>query len=274
MRAQGRVAPAGPMPWAVRALACLASLAMLAALAGCTPANPHGPGPQELAQSLELPPGSGPFPALVLLHGCGGIQQVHHDWASQLHRWGYATLLVDSFGPRGVKEKCRDGVHGPGNAQDRLGDAFAALAWLRTQPSVDPQRIGVMGWSMGAGVTLRALSEAGAQAAGVAPDARFRAAVALYPFCRRIPGYYAPLLILIGAADDWTPAPRCRFYAAGHPAGAGRVQLIVYPSATHAFDSRQPKRYVLGHKLIYDPDATADAVDRVREFLAQQLAQP
>jgi poly(3-hydroxybutyrate) depolymerase len=51
---------------------------------------------------LFRPKGEGPFPAVVLLHGCRGIQPYQRDWAGKLAEWGYVALLVDSFGPRNV----------------------------------------------------------------------------------------------------------------------------------------------------------------------------
>ncbi len=59
-------------------------------------------GEQLLTGSLMKPAGNGPFPAIVMLHGCAGIEATHNTWASRLKSWGYVTLIVDSFGPRGV----------------------------------------------------------------------------------------------------------------------------------------------------------------------------
>ena len=48
---------------------------------------------------LYRPDGPGPFPAVVALHGCGGIGPHLHRWAQTLQQWGYVALLVDSFSP-------------------------------------------------------------------------------------------------------------------------------------------------------------------------------
>ena len=54
-------------------------------------------------ERLYLPDeGDGPFPAVVLLHGCSGVAPRSRMWAEKLNSWGYATLIVDSFGPRWV----------------------------------------------------------------------------------------------------------------------------------------------------------------------------
>jgi len=73
----------------------------------------------------------------------------------------------------------------------------------------------------------------------------------------------AGILILIGSADDWTPASRCID-------GAG-VSLKVYPGATHAFDAPGPDRTYFGHHLAYDAAAAADAIQRTHRFLSSRL---
>jgi dienelactone hydrolase len=159
-----------------------------------------------------------------------------------------------------------------------------------------------MGNSHGGSSTMAAIVDVPANAKS---PHRFAAAIALYPSCGRsvggwvvkrardaphvITGYagvfepLAPLLILIGEADDWTPAEPCRQLAAvskqvGHP-----VELVVYPGAHHAFDSPAPLRYVAKRRNLNAPggrgattggqrEAWADAIVRVNEFLKQHLA--
>ena len=207
----------------------------------------------------------------MLLHGCSGITSVQRDWAVRLSEWGYVTLIVDSFGPRQVRNVCGTGPDSPANYHDRVRDARTALGYLRRQPFVDPTRIGAIGWSMGAGVALRAVAETQDEEPRTPYDPYFRVAVAFYPHCRPIPRYGSPLLILIGEMDDWSPASRCRRMARGRPAGEGRVQLVVYPNAYHSFDTTLPMHLYRGHLLGADPDATADAIERVRAFLAKHL---
>ena len=55
-----------------------------------------------LSAELTRPEGEGPFPAVVMLHGCNGLWRPWDDlWAGRLVRWGYVAFQVDSFGPRG-----------------------------------------------------------------------------------------------------------------------------------------------------------------------------
>jgi dienelactone hydrolase len=188
---------------------------------------------------LLRPQGAGPFPALVLLHGCGGLfdrkgelGRRHTDWADRFTKAGYVVLFPDSFQPRGVRSICsaRDRVVNPsGRAKDALG----AAAWLSEQPFVAPGRIGVLGWSNGGSTVLRVVTERDAAKA-------FVAAVALYPGCRTLSRRtewepHIPLEIHIGEADDWTPISFCREVVAKSKNGS--VRMVSYPGAYHAFDT-------------------------------------
>ena len=85
--------------------------------------------------------------------------------------------------------------------------------------------------------------------------------------CDTYSGMYPPVLILLGDADDWTPAVRCDVFRS-----YGAIELKVYKGAPHSFDNPGAPRTYLGHALGYDHAATADARNMVREFLARHLA--
>lgn len=109
-----------------------------------------------LTGQLTKPEGNGPFPAVVLLHGCSGINMFPDAWSERLANWGYVAFMVDSFGPRGFKEICTNlfRVHHP----LRVQDAYDALSYLSALPFVDRNRIGLMGWSHGGLSALAAVS--------------------------------------------------------------------------------------------------------------------
>lgn len=222
-----------------------------------------------LAGRLSKPSGAGPFPAIVLLHGCGGIQPKRdHRWAERLTGWGYVTLQVDSFRPRGLANVCTySGKEAAQVVEKRVGDAYDAKRYLAGLPFVDRSRMAVLGWSQGGLTTLQALYKRKADP--------FRAAVAFYPSCRRtLTDLNAPLLILIGEADDWTPADRCVAMLPKEKASAG-VTLKVYPGAFHGFDTAGANASVRGsrgtHRIAHDPNAEADAILRVRDFFEKHL---
>ena len=224
--------------------------------------------PVTLDGSLYRPQGPGPFPAMVLLHTCSGVQQLELQWAAWVRARGYVALVVDSFTPRGMRN-C-----GGGAPWANGEDAFGALTYLRSLPFVDGKRIGVMGWSYGATAALRAATTS----AVVESEPRaggFRVSVAFYPSCNAFGSdTNIPVLMLLGGNDDWMPPAQCVAAAeALVKRGGSTVEWTVYPGATHAFANSELRAGVmyLGHYLKYDADATADAEKRVEAFLATHL---
>jgi dienelactone hydrolase len=254
------------------------SLILVLMAAACSAPDPAGTGltfnantvsgPESNARAeLYTPPSAGPFPAVVVLHGCDGVGRHYRDWARQLAAWGYVAMLVDSFRPRGISNVCNHGMEVPPLVRAR--DAFAAADYLRTLPNVRSDRIGVVGFSHGGWTVLKAVLVGNVQQDGASP---FVVAVAFYPGCET-PG--SPLatdtLILIGDADDWTPVDRCeRWYAQAQRAGHV-LQLKVYPGALHGFDAPHPPSVYAGHHVGRDPQAAAEAPSVAKAFLAQRL---
>jgi dienelactone hydrolase len=86
----------------------------------------------------------------------------------------------------------------------------------------------------------------------------------------------APTLVLIGEADEWNQAERCREMAKHARQDGAPITLTVYPEATHAFDVAEFKPGIrsLGHWLEYNEPAARDAEQKVRAFLAANLGGP
>jgi dienelactone hydrolase len=193
-------------------------------------------------------------------------------WAQWLKAEGYVALVVDSFSPRGTTNVCRT-LSNP-TAYEVAGDAFGALAYLRSLPFVDRERIGVIGWSYGAMASLIAAGASFSKSVQP-PGGGFRVAVPFYPSCSYLTHDTAiPVLLLLGEADDWTPPDLC-VATAQELRNSGRTALWqVYPGATHGFDKAELENRTvtyLGHTMRYDPAATADAEKRLRAFLTQYL---
>jgi dienelactone hydrolase len=210
-----------------------------------TPVYFPGPG-VELTGRMAVPEGKGPFPAIVMLHGCSGLwarrgpepTPFYQSWEDHFRSRGYVTLLVDSFGPRGEKEICTQKVRRVSEARDRPRDAFAALQWLASQANVDAGRVHVMGWSNGASTVLNTVGPNAPSVSLAAPD--FRSAVAFYPGCavlaRSSYRSRTPVLIQAGAVDDWTPARPCISMAQEARAAGVDLEIDVYEGAGHGFD--------------------------------------
>jgi len=228
-------------------------------------------GPQMLTGKLIKPNGDGPFPAVVMLHGASGpSEKVYLPWAKRLRRWGYVTLRVDSFGPRGVSNFFK----GRGRlvtATKRSMDAHSAKLYLMGLSFVDPNRIAVIGWSHGGWTALWAIN--GPCTAPFSQNKPFRAAVAFYPYCNvPLVDVNAPLFILIGELDEGCPADLCSSKMPQFGMAAHEVILKIYPGVYHSFDIPAMTGFkVRGHWMQYDQKAASDAYVRVRAFLSKQL---
>jgi dienelactone hydrolase len=200
---------------------------------------------------LYLPPGTHAprsVPAVVLLHGSAGVLASRElTYAAQLARMGVAALIVDSFAAR--TERATGFIDRLLNITETmmLADAYSGLAMLAARPEIDAQHVVLTGFSYGAMATMYGIY---AQAADkLAPAGlRFAGHVAFYGPCiarfedSRTTG--APLLMLLGGADEITDQPRCAEIAADLRAGGSRVETIVYPGALHQWDGGFGRRLI------------------------------
>lgn len=253
----------------------------------------------ELTGLVYRPEGTGRFPGIIALHGCGGlltskgvIHARERAWAERWTAAGYAVLFPDSFTPRGVASICSDAHRPILPERERVRDAYDALAWFEAQPYVAADRIALFGWSHGAMTTLWAMAaQSPGRPAGLAHD--FIGAVAFYPGCAQIsrerPEYaaVAPMLLQLAADDVWTPPAACiRMVEAAQHRPGPPIEMDVYPDSVHGFD--QPTGsvhsfvvrnsiYRGGEKTVYvgaNPAARERAIARVMPWLASLLGGP
>lgn len=225
--------------------------------------------------------GTAPVPAVVAMHGCGGMINARGemtareaDWAERWVAAGYAVLVVDSFNPRGFRQVCtipqRERRIQP---HDRAHDIAAAIAWLGARDGIDRRRIAVVGWSHGA---MAALWGFGSGPRAVSAEAKV--VITFYPGCNlmlRQAGWKprVPLTMLLGAKDDWTSPDACRELA--RRSGA---RVVEYAGAYHGFDApNSPLRVRTGlgstasgsAHVGTDPAARAASIAEVTRLLAE-----
>ena len=195
--------------------------------------------PRTLNGDLRFPSGPGPFPTVVLMHGCSGIvPRQMMGWQSDLRSWGFATFVVDSFRGRGISEVCTTGGL---RSIERVADAYAALRIVATHPRIDRTRIALMGFSHG-GLTALVSATDWATRTYVPPGgATFRAFFPFYPSCNARTQeplkMIGPVRIHTGELDDWTPAGPCVERTRELRAAGADIDITVYPGAAHGFDS-------------------------------------
>jgi len=211
---------------------------------------------------LFVPPGNAKVPAVVLVHGSGGIYEAELDyWPKQFNAAGIAVFTLDMFGPRGVKSTAEDQSQVPFAAD--VADAFAALKMLATHPRIDAQRIAVMGFSRGGTAALRVDVERVIASQKLPDGLRYAAVIPTYAGgCAGIfrflvkPGVFskAPMLFIHGDADDYTPIEACKDYADKIAKAGTPVEFVVIEGAHHKFDADDPKRYHLRSVTRTKPD--------------------
>ena len=271
--------------------------------------------PAMISGELRIPrAGTDRLPAVVLLHGSGGLSSLQDNWAREFSTIPVATFIVDSFTGRGVT--------GTQNDQDQLsrwvmiGDAYRALELLAKHPRIDSARVVVMGFSRGGGAAHYSALKRFAAMHGPAGGFGFAGYIGLYPTCNRvfIDGLDVaekPIRIFHGAADDYVPAAGCRGYVERLQKAGKDITLTEYPGAHHVFDNpalkspvklpqaqttrrcplleeapdgrivnsqtKQPFTYASdpcverGTTVAYDPQAHAEVVKAIKEFLIVTL---
>ena len=208
--------------------------------------------PVTLAGQLKIPrAGSERLPAVVLLHGSGGVGGNVVDWENDFNQMGIATFVLDAFTGRGITSTSAN--------QASLGrlamtyDAYRALEVLEKHPRIDSRRVALIGFSRGGQAALYAASKRFQRMHGPASGLDFAAYVPFYASCgtqfvddeNMSP---KPIRMFHGAADNYVPVAPCREYVKRLKAKGADVALTEYPGAHHAFDSRLLKTPVVAEK--------------------------
>ncbi|GAB1715316.1 MAG: dienelactone hydrolase [Nitrobacter sp.] len=272
----------------MRLLSAFVSAAMLVSVTATFAASGLPPPPERvdipraggvLHGLLYKPDGDSPFATVIALHGCSGlehsgqIQPRYLDWAERLLKAGNAVLFPDSYGSRGAGQQCQSKHRTIFARRERVADIRAAQQWLKHQPWVRHDRVGLLGWDSGASAVLWAIRPQ------LAPAGRrddFRSAVVLYPNCRLASrlGWSArvPTLVLIGADDNLSSPSACRQMVDGARGRSALARIVVYPNARHGFDRASAPIHAVaggGGHVGADSKARADSQSRVAGWLAR-----
>ena len=237
------------------------------------------------AYRVMKPAGAGPFPTALLFSGCDGPRDNVLRWAERLNREGWAAVVVDSHGPRGLVEHevwrlvCAGQVL---LGSERAGDVLIAVDDARRMPFVDPGRIALIGASHGGWAIMELLAMDPPERlpynlARLRPDAPADplagvvGAILLYPYCgeanlARDGGWRRalPVLFLLSRDDYVAPSGKCVEIADALKARGLPVETVVLDGVTHGFDQAERSGF---SPLEFDAAATEAALERGADFL-------
>lgn len=156
---------------------------------------------------------------------------------------GYVALLVDSFTPRNAPQnQCGIGSVVVSEVNERPHDAYAGLIYLMSKSYVDPNKVGLLGWSHGGSAAMSSMDVSKFHG-----SLNFKIAVTFYPGCGLYNAFggvstsmwkpYAPFVVLIGSADTVISPTNCQIrLSRAQTLGASGTSLGIFPNAHHSFD--------------------------------------
>jgi dienelactone hydrolase len=195
--------------------------------------------PHLLAAELRIPQGQKvKFPAVVLIHGSGGVNGSMDLWVHALNQAGIATLVVDSFSGRGLTSTVQDQtlLH----SLSMMVDGYRALDLLAKHPRIDASKISIMGFSKGAVASVFSSSNRFKGLYG--SSAKFASHIGLYTPCNtRFVGDTdvtgSPMRFFHGTTDDYVNVVPCRAFVAELKSKGVDITLTEFANTQHGYDS-------------------------------------
>ena len=201
----------------------------------------------------------GKLPGIVVIQEWWGLNDWIKEQASKFADQGYVTLAIDLY--RGKVATSPDEAHElmRGLPEDRaIRDLKAAVAYLKTQKNVDPQKIGTIGWCMGGGYSLAAAIAEPTVKATVINYGR------LVTDENVIKGINAHILGIFGAQDRGIPVDSVKKFEDTMKKLGKQIEIKIYDDAGHAFENPNNKQG-------YKPEDAADAWKRQTDFFAREF---
>jgi dipeptidyl-peptidase-4 len=219
------------------------------------------------------------YPAIVYIYGGPGAPTVNDEWDYSfagnalfdqvLAARGYVVFSVDPRSATGQSKTLENLVLRHMQTDEVLNDVVAGVKWLKTQPFVDPARVGLWGWSGGGTDTLLCMTRSQEFAAGIAVapvtdwhfyDTKFTetymktpqdnpegySLFALWPRARDLHGR---LMLVFGSGDD-NVHPQNEWALIDELVKADKpFDLMIYPLRKHTIEDR-PARIHLFEKML------------------------
>ncbi|MBI2887371.1 MAG: dienelactone hydrolase family protein [Chloroflexi bacterium] len=209
---------------------------------------------------LARPRGNGPFPAALVCHENRGVNEHIRDVTRRLAKAGYVGLAVDLLSREGGTEKITDPAQVPGILGNTPPDRFiqdfkSGATHLQTLPYVRRDRLGMVGFCFGGGVTWRVATQM--------PE--LRAAVPFYgpnPPLEDVPNIRAAVLGIYGERDTRITQGSEAMEKAMKESNK-TFEKIIYPNAAHAFHNDTGQAY--------NPEAARDAWAKTLAWFERHL---
>ena len=198
--------------------------------------------PQNVFGILRLPENKQDekYPLVIGVAGSNGWGDHHYEFLSMYREMGIATFELKSFESRGVESTVGSQVEV--TTAMMILDSYRALDSVSNHPKIDISKVAITGWSLGGGVSL--LSGWLPLKNAIKSQNNFAAHLPFYPPCIFQPEILefvdAPIHILIGELDNWTPADACVNLVENLKKEDNNVKITVYKESHHSFDSKLP----------------------------------